>query len=136
MVRYATIRLLDVIVCTSMKIYKRKHQAGWGRRKRRRQAGWGSRRRRSYRRRNGRFRRQRGRGPKWDKFKTGVNDIASRAWSKIAPSMVSAGKRSIPRVAGILMSRGNAAHKKTAFKGLAKKFGKDVFTDVMKNVMK
>lgn len=101
---------------------RRKRQAGWGRR-RKRQAGWG-----------GRRRRQRGRGPRWEKFKTGVKGVASRAWSKIAPSIVSAGKKNIPRVAGILLSPRGNAHKTKAMTGLAKKFGKDVIRSVVHNV--
>lgn len=93
---------------------KKKRQLGWGGTTRRRQRGWG--RRRIYRRR-GLSRRQRGRGPKWDKFSGKVKSVAKRAWNKIVPAAVSAGKKAIPHVASVIMSKGDAASKKEAAKG-------------------
>lgn len=71
---------------------------------------------------------QRGRGPRWDKFKS----FLGRAWGKIAPAAMSAGKKAMPHVLGIAMSKHGADHKKKAALGLAKKFGSDVVRSLVR----
>ena len=85
--------------------YRRKRQRGYGR---------GRRPRRSTRKHC-----QRGRGPRWDKFKAtmkkGIN------WFK--PRVVSAGKKAIPGVAKLLLTPGS---RKQNLKNIGKQFGRDL----------
>lgn len=86
-------------------------------RKRRRQAGWGRRRRTRQR--------QRGRGPRWDSFKAGVKNVANRAWNKIAPNLVTAGRAAIPRAAKVMLNPFKR-NKEAELKNVAINFGKDL----------
>jgi hypothetical protein len=75
----------------------------------------------------GRFRKgryQRGRGPRWDRFTSGVKNVANRAWNKISPNLISAGKAAIPRAAKVLLNP--FANKSDGLKGVAMNFGKDL----------
>jgi hypothetical protein len=89
--------------------------------------GW----RRKRSRRTGRF--QRGRGPRWNRFKAGVGKVANQAWSKIRPNLVSAGKAAIPRAVKVLLSL--FADKSAGMKGVAMNFGKDLANSVIPGVI-
>jgi hypothetical protein len=70
----------------------------------------------------------------WDKFKSGVKTVANRAWSKIAPNLVSAGRAAIPR-AGKVMLNPFQRNKEAALKGVAVNFGKDLANSFMPGVI-
>jgi hypothetical protein len=89
--------------------------------------GW----RRQRSRRSGRF--QQGRGPRWDRFKAGVGNVANRAWSKIKPNLISAGKAAIPRAAKVLLNP--FGDKSAGMKGVAMNFGKDLANSFVPGVI-
>ena len=104
--------------------HHKKRQAGWGRKRHSRKSGGRLRRRRR--------RSQRGRGPRWNRFKSWAKSGLRRTWKKIAPGMVSAGRRAIPHAVGILTSKHSGSHKRRAAAGLAKKFGKDIVRSMIR----
>jgi hypothetical protein len=51
--------------------------------------------------------------------------LANRAWNKIAPNLVAAGKKAIPRAAKVMLNPFKR-NKEAALKGVAINFGKDL----------
>jgi hypothetical protein len=60
--------------------------------------------------------------------------VANRAWNKISPNIVSAGKAAIPRAAKVLLNP--FANKSEGLKGVAMNFGKDLANSFVPGITK
>ena len=98
-------------------VYRKKRQQGYGfkskarsRRSRRKHRGYG----------------QRGKGPRWDKFKARVK----KGWAWAKPRIMDAGKKAIPGVKNLLLVPKGGRRK--AIQNIGKQFGKDLLHNMSK----
>jgi hypothetical protein len=56
---------------------------------------------------------------------SGAKNLSNRAWAKVAPKLVSAGRAAIPRAAKVMLNPFKR-NKEAALKGVAVNFGKDL----------